>query len=144
MIVLVCGGRDFDKKTLLDQTIDRLDQERKIVGLVHGMARGADTLAGLWMDDKIKEEYQACWLRRQACPGTYRINGMQYSPERWMIGYPANWTKYGKAAGPIRNKLMLDRHRIELVIAFPTGGHGTRHMIELANQRGVPTHVVSG
>jgi len=143
MIVLVCGGRDFNNKTLLDQTLDRLDQERKIIGLLHGAARGADTLAGLWMEGKIREEYQTCWLRRQACPKAYRT-GLQYHPERWCLGYPANWDRDKKAAGPIRNRLMLNRHPgINLVVAFPTGGRGTANMLEQAAARGVPTHVVS-
>lgn len=136
MIVLVCGGRDFDNKTLLDQTLDGLDQERKIVGLIHGMARGADTLAGLWMEKKIREEYKTCWLRRQACPKGYRT-GLQYHPERWVLGYPANWERDGKAAGPIRNRLMLDKHpTVKLVVAFP-GGRGTRDMVALARTRNI-------
>jgi len=137
MIVLVCGGRDFTKKMLLNQTLDSIDQEHKIVGLVHGMAPGADTLASQWMDAKIKEEFHTCWLRRQACPKTYRVHGLQYHPERWMCGYPANWTRDGKAAGPIRNKLMLDNHPgIVLVVAF-AGGRGTRNMVEQASKRGI-------
>jgi len=143
MIVLVCGGRDFTKKMLLDQTLDSIDQEHKIVGLVHGACKikgkpaGADKLAAEWMDTKIKEEFHTCWLRRQACPKAYRVYGIQYNPDRWMCGYPANWDRDGKAAGPIRNKLMLDMHPgIRLVVAF-SGGRGTRNMVEQASKRGI-------
>lgn len=50
--------------------------------------------------------------------------------------YPADWDKYGKAAGFIRNKQMLDEGKPDLVIAFP-GGKGTANMIKLARDAGV-------
>ncbi len=53
----------------------------------------------------------------------------------WME-YPADWKKYGKAAGFIRNKQMLDEGKPDLVVAFP-GGKGTAMMVTLANQAGV-------
>ncbi len=47
--------------------------------------------------------------------------------------YPADWGKYGKAAGPIRNQQMLDENPdIDLVIAIhedPTLGRGTKDMV---------------
>ncbi len=46
------------------------------------------------------------------------------------------WADYGKAAGPIRNALMLSEGRPRCVIAFP-GGKGTRNMLKLAYQAGV-------
>jgi UDP-N-acetylmuramoylalanine-D-glutamate ligase len=49
--------------------------------------------------------------------------------------YPANWKKHGKAAGPIRNKQMLDSG-VDLVIAFP-GGAGTANMVKQAKKAGV-------
>jgi len=47
--------------------------------------------------------------------------------------YHADWKKYGKAAGPIRNRKMLDLGNPDLVIAFP-GGNGTQNMVALARQ----------
>jgi len=43
----------------------------------------------------------------------------------------ADWQQWGKAAGPIRNKKMLDEIKPEIVIAFP-GGLGTSSMKALA------------
>lgn len=51
---------------------------------------------------------------------------------------PADWSKYDKSAGPIRNVLMCsiakslerDGHAVK-VIAFP-GGEGTKHCVETA------------
>jgi hypothetical protein len=50
--------------------------------------------------------------------------------------YPAQWSKYGAAAGPIRNKQMLDEGKPDLVVAFP-GGKGTANMVRLAQEAGV-------
>ena len=52
---------------------------------------------------------------------------------------PAQWMKHGRAAGPIRNREMLEKYPNAVVIAFP-GGDGTgdckrqalhRHMLVL-------------
>lgn len=50
--------------------------------------------------------------------------------------FPAEWKEFGKAAGPIRNKQMLDEGKPDLVIAFP-GGRGTANMVEQAEKAGV-------
>ena len=55
--------------------------------------------------------------------------------------YPADWDKHGKAAGPIRNKQMIDEGKPDLVIAFP-GGRGTAGAVRLAKFAGVTVRVV--
>jgi hypothetical protein len=52
------------------------------------------------------------------------------------LGFPADWAKYGKKAGYIRNKQMLDEGQPDLVVAFE-GGKGTTMMIDLARKAGV-------
>ena len=47
-----------------------------------------------------------------------------------------DWEKHGRAAGPIRNKLMLDEGRPDLVVAFP-GGRGTANMVKQASAASV-------
>lgn len=104
--ILVCGGRDFkDAKCLNTVLSEEVSSDDKII---HGKARGADTLADKWARD-------------------HNIN---------VKGYAANWTKYGHAAGPIRNKQMLVEGKPDLVIAFP-GGVGTANMIKQAEDAGV-------
>jgi len=54
--------------------------------------------------------------------------------------YPANWTQYGRAAGPIRNKQMLDEGQPHLVIYFHDDlakSTGTRDMVKKAKERGI-------
>jgi hypothetical protein len=48
----------------------------------------------------------------------------------------ADWEQYGRAAGPIRNQLMIDEGKPDLVIAFP-GGRGTADMVSRAKAAGV-------
>lgn len=52
--------------------------------------------------------------------------------------YPADWNKYGKAAGPIRNIQMLDDFKPDLVLAFfknDAKNIGTRHAVAQALKR---------
>lgn len=109
MRVLVCGGRGFDDETALINLLGQYaDQYGPFTHIIHGGANGADALAGVWAQ------------LRQLPVTVYR----------------ANWQKHGKAAGPIRNRRMLDEGKPDLVIAFP-GGKGTANMIAIANSSGV-------
>jgi hypothetical protein len=54
----------------------------------------------------------------------------------------ADWDRYGKRAGVIRNIQMLDE-RPDLVIAFWDGeSRGTAHTIREARKRGIPVEVI--
>jgi hypothetical protein len=48
--------------------------------------------------------------------------------------FPANWEKYGKAAGPIRNREMVEY--ADAVVLFP-GGRGTDDMFNAAKDAGI-------
>jgi hypothetical protein len=50
--------------------------------------------------------------------------------------FPAQWDRYGEAAGPIRNAWMLEFGKPDLVVAFP-GGRGTADMISKARKAGI-------
>ena len=59
----------------------------------------------------------------------------------WRIeAYPADWETYRLAAGPIRNKLMLDQGKPELVLAFHhdlSRSSGTAHMVKISIKAGL-------
>jgi hypothetical protein len=110
--VLVCGDRNW---TNLEAIRRELSRHRPSV-VIHGTARGADTLAGIAALE------------------------LGISVER----YPANWTKYGRAAGPIRNRQMLEIGRPDLVLAFHENiadSRGTADMIRIAEKKGVPVEL---
>lgn len=50
--------------------------------------------------------------------------------------FDANWKTDGLAAGPKRNRKMLDEFKPDLVIAFP-GGRGTANCVAEAKKRGI-------
>lgn len=50
-----------------------------------------------------------------------------------LVTHKADWNKYGRAAGPIRNEVMLLSHPQAKVIAFP-GGRGTQNCIDTAKR----------
>jgi hypothetical protein len=113
MRVLVCGSRHFNDKELFDSVMEEFKD--KGVTIIQGNARGADTLAYYW--------------------------ALQYAAHE--EHYQADWKKYGKAAGYIRNKQMLDDGEPDLVIAFWDGeSPGTAMMISLAEKAGVPVKVI--
>lgn len=90
--------------------------EEEIEVIIHGAAKGADTLAG----------------------------GYAYRHEIPVQAFPADWTTYGKRAGPIRNHQMLKEGCPDLVIGFVgPNSRGTRHMLDIAKKAGIPVKTVS-
>lgn len=109
MKILVCGGREYADIDKVYEVLDRLHEQNPITMLVHGAARGADSLADAWAVD----------------------NSVPQDP------IAAEWNRYRNYAGPIRNREMVIKHRdITLVVAFP-GGSGTRDMIKVAAMAGI-------
>jgi len=54
--------------------------------------------------------------------------------------YPAQWDRYGKRAGYLRNELIVAD--ADQVVAFWDGkSRGTKHTIDIARRHGVPFHV---
>ena len=107
IILLVCGGRDYNDRDAVFDALDHVAKKRGVDVLIHGGAPGADSLAGQWAE-----------LRGVFC-----------------LAFIADWNKYGKKAGPIRNRLMLTMNP-NGVVAFP-GGIGTADMISQAKAQGV-------
>jgi len=54
--------------------------------------------------------------------------------------YPAQWQRYGRSAGPIRNQQMIDMEKPQLVVAFHEdidSSRGTRDMVARARRFGI-------
>ena len=54
--------------------------------------------------------------------------------------HPADWATYGRSAGPVRNKYMVDLGA-DVCLAFPLlNSRGTLNCMRLAEQAGIPVH----
>lgn len=118
MRVLVCGSRTWYNKKSIRSVLFALLINKKIDVLIEGEAKGADTLA-----KDLAEELGISILK-----------------------FPADWNKFGKAAGPIRNKRMLEEGKPDIVLAFSSDiskSKGTKNMVEIARKAGVLTYVFS-
>lgn len=101
--VLVTGGRDYGDARRVFGELDILHRSFGVSVVIHGAARGADSLAARWATVRGVEE----------------------------IACPADWARGGHAAGPVRNSDMLRNHKPDIVLAFP-GGRGTEDMMRKA------------
>jgi len=119
MRILVCGSRSWNDPGPIARELEKAVHvpgvEAAQVTVIHGAARGADSIAG-----NVAHEF-----------------GYQ------VIACPADWNRFGRAAGPIRNQQMLKDHQPELVLAFAADlstSTGTAHMVQIARKAGVPVH----
>ncbi len=103
--VQVTGGREYNVVSAIRLALATLSP----VEIIHGAARGADTLAGQYGE----------------------AIGIKVSK------FPADWDKHGKAAGAIRNEQMLLESKPDVVLAF-NGNSGTDHMKTTAHKHGYP------
>jgi hypothetical protein len=103
MRVLVAGGRDFTDKDFLFKYLDKNFPEATVV--ISGRAKGADKMGESWA----------------------RARGIDIEP------YPAQWGRYGRKAGPIRNAEMLSKGKPDVVVVFK-GGRGSEHMATIARK----------
>jgi hypothetical protein len=118
--ILICGDRNWTDFKEIDSFLDSilLEYRRQDITIVEGDCRGADKIAGFIAFGK----------------------GMKVRKE------PADWKKYGKAAGPIRNQYMLDKYKPDMVVAFHNdyeNSKGTKDMCERAKTANIYTVLVS-
>ncbi len=128
MRVLICGDRNYGvylgdalKNPIAAKKV-RTKARKKMLAymvtlpkntiIINGGANGADSLANdIAMESGLATE--------------------QYFPQ---------WDLYGKAAGPIRNKQMLDEGRPDKVVYFHDdieNSKGTKDMITISRRRGI-------
>lgn len=112
----MCGGRDYQDREYLHDVMTYIEHRHGHIGkMTTGGAAGADTLAHEW------------------AVSTKRILA---------VVMRADWKKYGKRAGPLRNQKMIETMP-DLVVAFP-GGRGTADMIRRADEAGVEVMRING
>jgi hypothetical protein len=127
MKVLICGDRNWtDKQRIKEELLEVLADRKNLfagsspisIVIIHGGARGADTLAG-----EVAREL-----------------GMRVAV------YKAEWEKFGKAAGVLRNLEMLNDGKPDFVLAFHSDiskSKGTANMIKISEKRGIPVKLIT-
>lgn len=120
--ILVCGGRHFEEyaffEVCLDSFLDKYGFEDRHIEIVSGGCEGTDKLA-----ERFAKEHNCA-----------------------MKIFPANWKLYGKAAGPIRNKQMIEyikQAKQKFVVAFTSANSkGTLGTISLAKKFDIPVYQI--
>jgi hypothetical protein len=117
--VLICGDREWDHYEIMEAVIRGLyGMYGKELHIIEGEARGADQMAG-------------------------EIAGLML-PKENIHKFPADWKKFNRAAGPLRNRAML-KENPDLVLAFHDDlaeSRGTKDMVNIATKKGVPVYVI--
>ena len=111
--LVVAGSRDFNDYSLLSAELDKLLAGKTNITIVSGTARGADRLG-----------------ERYAAEHNLRI-------ER----FPAEWEKYHKGAGPIRNMKMV-QSADAVIVFWDNESSGTKNIIECARKQDIPYRIV--
>lgn len=145
MRVLVCGGRDFGN-VLPENRHDRAEriQERNF------LMSTLDLFAAEHSEHYVPEDN---WLPADieiisGCATGADSVAIDWAVVNWcqLHEFPAEWEKYGKKAGYIRNQQMLDEGKPDIVLAFHNdleNSRGTKDMIARAQKAGIPVQVYS-
>lgn len=109
----IVGSRNFTDYKLFCKVIDEWTKTNgPITKIISGGCRGADTMA---------ERYAKEW----------NIPAVVFNAE---------WEEYGKSAGFVRNKKIVEDSTC--IIAFPSkNGKGTQNTIELAKERSIDVFI---
>lgn len=112
---IIAGSRHFSDYALLVKKCDALlvNQSPSEIIVISGTARGADTL------------------------------GERYAKERGFAveRFPADWDKFGKRAGFLRNSQMADVADACICFMYPNS-RGTKMMSEICAKRSIPCRVI--
>jgi hypothetical protein len=113
MKLIIAGSRhmQWSSAPLIELAVQESGFE--VTEVVCGMAKGADTLGRMWAE----------------------FNGIPVKK------FPADWNKYGKAAGPIRNGEMKD-YADGLIVFIWDGSRGSENMRVQMEKAGKPCFVV--
>lgn len=118
MKLIIAGGRNVTDPTIVGRAVFHFDLMPKTINeavlfkVVVGGASGVDYLAEQWANDN----------------------------KFGIVLFKADWDKYGKSAGPIRNGKMAD-YGDELLAIWDGVSRGTANMIAQMNKRGKPVYI---
>jgi hypothetical protein len=106
MRLLVTGDRNWKDERIIQNVLEMLKIIKPDMVVIHGGANGADSIAG-----DIAESLGIKTLE-----------------------FRADWNKYGRAAGPIRNQQMLDEGKPTAVMAFHKDLRSSRGTLDMCKR----------
>jgi hypothetical protein len=115
--ILICGSREWNNFDKIKNILLKYPQSNETI-IIHGNCKGADKISG----------YLAKQLNM-----TVEI-------------YSADWKKYGRAAGPIKNQQMLDEGNPEICYAFHENieiSKGTKDMVNKCKLANIPVNIIN-
>ncbi len=118
MKILVTGDREWDDYQTVLSELEKFSAPETV--LIHGACRGADII----------------------CAEIATALGFVVK------AFPADWEKFGKGAGPIRNQQMITENHLlpdDLCLAFHNNienSRGTRDMLSRAEKAGIKTKLI--
>lgn len=122
-VVVVTGSRNaYDDKAwhVVFNVLDRAHRVKPITLIVHGGATGIDTIADAWADRN-------------------NVRCLSYSLSK------EDWEREGKAAGPKRNRRMVNEQKPDVVVGFVNvpleQSRGTKSCLQIAGEQGYATHL---
>lgn len=138
--ILFSGGRLHNDPTLIGARLDQAADGHEQVTLVHGRCdpRTVDgqrvpwdvALVEPWRGPFLGADWHAHW---HAMARGWAIEAIQ-----------ADWASYGKAAGGIRNQVMVNRGADRLIAApVPGQSKGTYDAMKRAKAAGIPVEDIS-
>jgi hypothetical protein len=136
--ILVTGSRLWDDGLFVAATLgDAVPGRARDVVVVHGMCDPRDPETGQMIPWAAAEKLP---LKEQL-----RLASADWLADRWAVmhgatpeRHPADWKRFGKAAGFRRNAEMIPL-RIDLCLAFiKDNSRGTTHCMGLAEKAGIP------
>lgn len=113
MKIIVAGSRDFNDYELLKSRLSLCLKDAVDIEIVSGTAKGADRLGELYANE----------------------NNLKLKK------FPADWNRYGKQAGYLRNKQMVE-YATHCICFWDGKSKGTKMMIDLANKNNLKTEIV--
>jgi hypothetical protein len=113
MRLLVTGDRNWKDEGIIHAVLTLMADTYPDLTVIHGGANGADSIAG-----DIAESLEVKTLE-----------------------FKADWNRFGRGAGPIRNQQMLDEGKPTAVMAFHPSlrdSRGTLDMVKRARRANLP------
>ena len=122
--IIIAGSREFTDYDYLEYKVDSYFEEFEVdktkATIISGAARGIDRLGELYAERHYID----------------------------LVRFPADWKRYGKAAGPRRNREMaafsMADGCVGVLLAFwDEKSSGTKNMIDIAKKYDLKVHVIS-